>query len=269
MRRRSGKRGLSLAEVIISVFFLGFVSLIVLTMLETAFKAQRRNVNLLQAGLIAQTTMAQIRVWAADPANFLGNWSAYNGVTLPSPDYPGYSVTARCGYPGSGNPGCALYSPCSQLESQWVGTPQGARQMPSAVVPVELKVSWSSDPHDSIRIVSLVGEPMRSLVGCTAVAAPGATVNNPLVGSGSITDFTVTVTDSAGRKFDNLLFGWTADSRYVAMTKRRDGRVCELQRNAPIVPPVFPPPPINVWARCWATYAGTNLTIQPVNVLVQ
>jgi hypothetical protein len=140
--------------------------------------------------------------------------------------------------------------------------------MPTAMVPVELNVTWSADPHDSMVILSLVGEPPRSLVGATVVATPGATVHNPLSGTGSVTDFNVTATDASGNNFDNLLFSWSADSRFLAITKQRDGRVCELQRQAPAVPPVFPPPPINLWARSWATYMGTNVTIQPVNVLL-
>ena len=167
------KRGaLSLAEVVIAVFLLGSVALAVFSMAHMAFVAQRRNENQLAATLEAQSVMAEVRIWANQPANFLGDWSKYNSP-FPAPHVPEYTAQVRC-IPA----GRALDSPCKGLEAQWEGTPEGVRRMPRAVVPVEVTVSWSERPSDRVSLTSYVGEPKRD-ISVTQVNVAGPDPDQP------------------------------------------------------------------------------------------
>lgn len=243
------RRAFSLVEVIISIFLLGGVAMGVLSMTQTAFVAQRRSENLLQAGLLAQQTMNEVRAWAEDPDHFLGDWSSQNGRQFNSGTY---QVTITCRPEGR-----RLDSPCQSLEAQWEGTPQGTRSMPRAVVPLEVRVAWSPLEKDSLKLTSLIGEPQRDLTGARVVVSdpnPSAIAN----GDGCL--YSAEVFDAAGRPFQNLLFGWSADRRYVSVLRRRDGRQCEVVRDRTLTP-LIPPPPSVLPVQCFASYAGVPLPV--------
>ena len=139
--------------------------------------------------------------------------------------------------------------------------------MPRAVVPVEVSVSWSADPKDQVQVLSLMGEPLRDTTGAVV------TVSDPTQASlamGQSASYTASVKDSAGRPFDNLLFGWKGDSRYVSVQGQRDGRTCHIKRDQVVVAPTLPPPtppqamPVNIYTR----YAGNPIPMQAKGLLL-
>jgi Tfp pilus assembly protein PilV len=251
------KRALSLAEVIISIFLLSFVALGVLSMARMAFVSQRRNENLLQATLVAQSVLAEIRVWAQDPDHYLSNWAAYNNQQMPAANVPEYTVKVRCQPAGR-----ALDSPCQALESQWAGSPQGVRRMPRAVVPVEVTVAWGQRSTDAVVLLAYIGEPKRSLTGVVV------NLTGPNPGSVAMTqnaEYTAEVRDAQNRPFENLLFKWSVDARYLSLQSQRDGRRCVIVRDKVVTPPV-PTAPNLLPVQCYATYAGTSIPMVPKGV---
>lgn len=250
------KRALSLVEVVISLFLLSFVALGVLSMARMAFVVQRRNEHMLEATQIAQSAVSEIRVWASDPDHYLGNWSAYNNQTLPSP-LPEYTVGVRCRPTGQ-----ALDSPCAALEAQWDGTSQGVRRMPRAVVPVEVTVAWGTRSTDAVTLFAYVGEPKRDLTGHQVVFT-GPVPNS--VNMNQSATYTAEVRDAQGRPFENLLFRWSVDARYLTVGSQRDGRRCVVARDQVVAPPVPAAPP-TLPVQCYATYAGTSIPMVPAGL---
>jgi hypothetical protein len=247
---------MSLVEVVISVFLLAAVGLTVMSMASTAVAAQKRNLKLLKASLIAQSKIAEIRLWAADINNYLGNWAAYQGSS-PVAHYPDFQVQVRAN-PG----GRPLQSPCQEFEEQWAATPQGQRTMPKAIVPVEVTVSWGSSLRDQLTVMTYVAEPKRDLTGVQLqITDPNPVSLSPNAGS----EYEVTVSDGAGRPFENLLFSWAVDSRYLSITSQRDGRRCRVlrDRTPQSTDPPPPTPPETLPTQCYASYAGEPLPLVP------
>lgn len=248
---------LSLTEIVISLFLISFVALSILSMFQTGFSAQKRTMRANRASFITQTLVTEIRLWAKDYNNYSSSWTPYNR-TFPYPDDPTFTVTVRA------QPGASpLYSPSAELESQWEIHPKGARIMPTAVVPVEIEVAWSTAQKDRLETFLYVGEPWRDPTGATAVVT-GPNPGNLSVGSTSTVS--MTLQDSSNRPFENLLATWKVDSRYLQITSDspRDGRSFKFQRkvnppNPPYVPP--PVPPALSPVQCYAQYAGDYMPI--------
>lgn len=256
MAKAGKKKAFSLLEVVIALFLLSFAALSVLQLTQTGFVAQKRNQEIARGNLVIQSVIADMRIWASDINNYRSGWTPYNRTFSPA-GFPGHQVRARSN-PG----GRAIESPCSELETQWQPTTQGSRSMPNAIVPVELTVFWSDDPRDSVSVLTYVGEPKRDITGIVfEVDGP-----NPLsVSQNRKSEYTVKAKDSSGRYFDNLMFQWAPDLRYVSPTveAKRDGRYFEIIRDQIVELPDVPPPrpPKVSPVACYARYAGTYLGI--------
>ena len=256
LRRKSG--AFSLVEAVIAVFLLGYAALSVLSLTQSGFVAQKRNQEIAKANLVAQSVIADIRMWARDVNNYKSGWSAYNATITPV-GFPEYKVTVR-----SQASGREIDSPCAELESQWEPTDRGKRTMPNAIVPVELKITWSEDPRDKLVILTYVGEPRRDVTGISYVISgpdPGS------VGMDQKAEYRVSAKDSAGRGLDNLMFLWVPDIRYLSITEKasRDGRYFQVIRDRLVKPPDVPPPtpPTKSPVTCYARYAGQYLDANP------
>ena len=255
---RMKNRGLSLTEVVISLFLLSFVALIVLSMTQTGFLHQKRNQELARASLLASKTIAEIRLWAQDIGNFQSDWSTYN-TTLTYPEFPNHQVEVRA--LAAGRP---LHSPSNELESQWESDPRGTRDLPRAVVPVEITVKWSGNDRDTFRILTYVAEPQRDVTGAT-YAITGPTPDS--IGMNQSTKYAISVNDASGRPLQNLLFTWKADNRYFteAPDSPRNGREFRIVRDKVVKPPTAPPPSVSP-VQCYANFGGVNIPIVPKGV---
>jgi hypothetical protein len=154
----------------------------------------------------------------------------------------------------------------ANLVAQWATTPRGKRTMPNAIVPVELKISWSDRELDSLTVLTYVGEPKRDVSDIKFdIVGP----SRPQISMNEKTSYTVSARDGSDRPLRNLMFRWVADRRWVSITgdATRDGRKFEIIRDRVLVPPDDPPPtnkPMTV--TCYADYAGLDLSIQPRGV---
>ncbi len=259
LRRKNG--AFSLVESVIAIFILGYAALSVLSLTQSGFVAQKRNQEIAKANLVAQSVIADLRIWGENIANYKSNWGAYN-TTITPVGFPEYRVTLR-----SRAQGREIYSPCAELESQWELTKRGWREMPNAIVPVEIKVTWSEDPRDKLVILTYVGEPRRDIAGITyeiTGPSPASLVMNQEA------EYRVSAKDSAGRGLDNLLFFWVPDIRYLSTTEKalRDGRYFQVVRDRIVKPPdVAPPVPPGVSpVTCYARYAGKYLDANPPGI---
>jgi type II secretory pathway pseudopilin PulG len=253
---RRTRSAFSLLESIVALFLLSFAALSVLSMTQTGFQAQRRSQEAARANLAAQAVAAEIRLWAADINNYRSGWATYNG-TLSLPDYSDYTITVR-----SRAAGRPIFSPCSEIESQWLpaanpAANRGARSMPNAIVPVEIVVAWSPNILDRVTVLTYVGEPKRDL------SAPTFVYGGPSVFSmsvGSITEYTIAVRDGAGIPLDNVFWMWVPDPSYLVPTPDcpRDGRRFKMERRPNPGPPSAPPPtpPAVSVVTCYLKYAG-------------
>ena len=260
-KARRGLSGFSIVEAVVAIFLLSFVALSVLQLTQSGFVAQKRNQDIVRANLALQSVIADLRIWGEDLGNFKGSWALYNGTFTPS-EYPEYTVTARC-LP-AGRP---IDSPCAELETQWEPTTYGKRTMPNAIVPVELTISWSTDPRDGLTILTYVGEPKRDVSAINFIVTGPS---NPSVSMAGLTHYTVTAEDSSRRPMDNLMYQWVPDDRYVSMTDQctRDGRYFEVLRDKIVQLPDLPPPlpPAASPVTCYAKYAGQYLDANPVGI---
>lgn len=243
----------SLIEAVIAIFLLSFAALSVLSLTQSGFVAQKRNQEIAKANLVVGSVISEIRVWAANINNFKSSWTPYNRTFTPT-GFDGYTVTVRS--KASGRP---IDSPCAQLESQWEPTVQGRRTMPNAIVPVELVVSWSTDPRDSVAFITYVGEPKRQTNNIVFEVKGPSRLS---VGPNDTTEYQVRAREG-GHYLDNLMYQWTPDPRYVSLTSatKRDGRFIEIIRDKTVQLPDIPPPrpPALTPITCYARYAGTYL----------
>lgn len=250
-------RAFSLLESVIALFLLSFAALSVLSMTQTGFQAQRRSQEAARANLAAQALVAELRLWAMDINNFKGGWSPYNG-TVTMADYPEYTVTVRS--LAAGRP---IYSPCAEIESQWLPaanplTARGPRTMPNAIVPVEVTVSWSPSSLDRVTILTYVGEPKREIADPPDFVYGGPTSISLSVGG--TTEYTIGIRDSSGYTMDNVFWQWVVDPAFLAPTDDcpRDGRRYSMVRLDDPVPPDSPPPvpPKRSMVTCYLKYCG-------------
>jgi Tfp pilus assembly protein PilV len=253
---KMGRRALSLLEVIVASFLLSFTALGVLSLTQSAFNSQRRTQHLQDASLIASTHLARIRQWASSATNYYGSWALYNGV---SQGWKGgvYTVRTRCTPAGR-----ACDSPCNGLEADWRSSSHGSRSMPSAVVPVEVTVSWSTDPRDTFVVVSYVGEPDRNPADISMTVTGPTPVSLPMAATCS---YAIQAADSASVPFPNIIYSWAVDERYVSETSTspRHGRNYSVVRDKTTSPPTPAIGPNGLMVRCFGSYAGRALTIQP------
>jgi type II secretory pathway pseudopilin PulG len=257
---RRTRLAFSLLESVIALFLLSFAALSVLSMTQTGFQSQRRSQEAARANLAAQSVAADIRLWAENIVNYKSGWAPYNGP-ISQPDFPDYTITVRS--LAAGRP---IYSPCSEIESQWLPaanpvTDRGPRMMPNAIVPVEIVVAWSPSDLDRVTVITYVGEPKRVLP--VAPAVPDWVYGGPTVysmGVGATTEYTIAVRDPAGIPLDNVFWQWVPDPSFLVPTADcpRDGRRFEMERLPNPGPPSAPPPtpPKVSVVTCYLKYAG-------------
>lgn len=223
-------------------------------MTQTGFIAQKRNQQIAKANLVIQSVVADIRLWASDINNYKSNWGTYNGTYTPN-GYSEYKVKVRA--KAAGRP---IDSPCAELETQWQPTTRGKRTMPNAIVPVEVTVFWSNDPLDSVTAITYIGEPKRDFSNVQfEVVGP----DPPSLSLNDDCSYNIRAKDQSGRYFDNLMFQWVPDVRYLSPTDnaKRDGRFFEMVRDQIVQLPDVPPPrpPALSPVTCYARYAGAYL----------
>lgn len=194
------RRGLTLTEVIVSLFLLMAGVLVMVNLFHSALRYRREVERKLQGTLMARSLMSEIRGWARDPLNFDSNWTAYDGQLLTDPDFPGFEARVEVEELGR-----VIYSPCSQFE-----VPQGAlaHHLDRSLVAVAVEVGWGDpNPARRVRLVSYVGEPPRQLAATPVVVTRTGGAADPVPPDQTV-DARAELRDDTGQPIADVSFSW-------------------------------------------------------------
>jgi hypothetical protein len=211
--------GLSLLETLVALFLLLGAFTVLALMYQQSFHYLRRADKQARANLLADNLLAEIREWAAVPANFQqATWAAWANVTRP--EFPEFKASLTKSL-------LPQLSPCTSLELPW---PVAERVvMHSTLALVTLEVSEGGQSVSTV--VSTIAEPERRLRGADPVeVTPVGPVPSPLPVDAEV-EWTATLFDNAGQPIDDVNFTWTVQAGTGNATLRpaRDQRSATLK----------------------------------------
>jgi type II secretory pathway pseudopilin PulG len=194
--RRYGQRrspiGISLLEVLISLFVLLSAFVIVLSLFMRSAQYQVQVESKVMSVAFAETLLDDIRDWASDYDNYSSDWSAWSNATLP--EYPACSASVVVVTPSVANA-------CSQLEQ---GKP-AAEQLAMADSFRDLTMVVRYDGAEQFRTTLRLAEPARRVAEVKVEAATASLLQN------QTTDLQASLLDSASRPIKDVTFRWTVE----------------------------------------------------------
>lgn len=199
-------RGFSLTETVIAAFLLLMGFLLVFSLFHVSLQYSSRVEQQALATMVAEKNLDAVRIWAQEgggPFNFEGDWSAFDDVTFPDPDYPDMQVHVKV------EPFREVDTPSSALEAPHAGN---ERRMRSVLVPLRVEVSWDpSDPSRRVRLDSYVAEAPRQFRATAplVVTAAGA-VPSPVPQDATVF-FEVEAFDANGNEIQDLMVAWSVE----------------------------------------------------------
>ena len=205
-------------ETIVALVILAGSLLLVTALLNRSNRYQQRSESLLDAAALADKVMADVRVWARTPANFSGNWSAWNGRQVDDPDFPGLQAQVDIKVENQ-----KIFSPDNPTELAF----SAPREMVEGSVTV--KIMAARDVTSSVgRIViyTFIAPPTPD----TTSGDPYVVVSSPLgapMNVGDSRSFSAEAFDGAGRKLPQCCFEWRVRSGSGSANsggQSRDGR---------------------------------------------
>lgn len=191
-------RGLSLAETVLALFLLTAGCLMMVQLFHQASRADRRTQQVESAVALGEKTLARVRSWASQPANFDSNWATWN-TTLSDPDFPGLTVTMT-----STPAGRPLASPASRLE---VPYGSNARQLSRLVIPVRARVSWGNGPQENLTLITYCAAPAHPMAANAKVELsnlPASPLN-----ANQVAQVNAQLRDGAGQPLTGVTFNWS------------------------------------------------------------
>ena len=247
MGRRRADHGLSLVETLLALFILQFAVVFVLTLFESSLSHQAKSAMRAQGLRLARRTVADIRVWAADPNNFLSDWSAWSGYS-----YTEGSFTVTVEVDSNGRD---LLSPSQLLEEPFVAL-NLEKRMPRSLIPVRVRADWGNGRLD---LSAWIREPVRPVSSGIQISPATASPMNP--------DDTVVLSaslqDDGGSPIEGLVYNWTInplDGNGTLMPggHPRDRRSVTLSHSYVLrTGPGHVPGELNVV--CWTYYHGRRI----------
>ena len=218
------QRGSLLLESIIAVFVLLMGVLVFAAMFQRSARMSSQQATLAAQINLADSVMAQVRDWAATPANYDSNWSFWDGRDVPDPNYPTVEATVRC--LGSGRD---LLSPSRELEANYPAAQQ--RLISKAVVPVEITVSGPQVPE--LVIVSQVAPAIRDLGAAPVLQVTLDSGSEPIPRS-AVTTYRASLSDSSGTDIPYVTFEWfllpqTGNAGLESSTAPRNGKTMAVR----------------------------------------
>lgn len=216
---RAKGTGLSLLETLVALFLLLGAFTVLALMYQQSFHYLRRADRQARANLLAENLLAEIREWAAVPANFRqATWTAWANVTRP--EFPEFKATVT-------KNSLPQLSPCTSLETPWPVAERGVMQNTLALVTLEV----SEGGQSVSTVVSTIAEPERRLRGTDPVeVTPIGPVPSPLPKDAEV-EWTATLFDNTGQPIDDVNFTWTVQAGTGNATLRaaRDQRSATLK----------------------------------------
>ena len=194
------RRGLSLAETVLSLFLLAFSIILCTNLFHVGLRYSGRVEQEAVATLIAQKKLAEIRAWASTrvPGGFhFDDWTPYANFTTNDPDQPGYliNVVARP---------APLLDPCTSFGALFL--PANQTRLQASYQKVTATVTWGAGP--GIALTTLIGDPVREWrVNTPLVITQISLAGNPLPRSQDAV-FKVEGYDSDNRLIPDLMYNW-------------------------------------------------------------
>lgn len=193
MRPAHRDSGLSLLEAIISIFILAGAILMSGALLQSSFQYQSRSKQRVEATVLAQRIMAEVKAWAwrqsGGKYNFNTDWSPYRSAQRTE---GGFTIRIESS-PGS----VTLASPCTALEAHFGSE---GRSLNSSVVPVRVTIDWGTS--ETLSLLTYVGEPPRIADRVVVRQTGGST------GPNGISQFSARAFDAAGEEIPDMMFRW-------------------------------------------------------------
>ena len=250
------RRGSFLAETMVALFLLVGAIVLVTQLLNRSLSYGRRSEQRLQALMVADRTIAQIRAWGQTPANFRSSWAPWNGQIITDPLQPSYQVQITCD--PTGRP---LLSPCTGLEG---GFGAMAKVLNRSIVPVRVQVAWGSGASDNVVLFSYVGAPRYGLAATPTVSVTQIAGSLPLAESATA-QYQAQLADSTGTTLSDVTFQWeviplTGEATLLTGTDPRSGRTATVQSSYRLSTGISGFVPGNIGIRSLARYCGQNVS---------
>lgn len=252
MKRR---RGMSLAETIVSLFILVGAFLTVIGLFHSGLRYSREAFSQQTAVLVAENKLEEIRDWAATSSastyNF-DDWAAYLGPAAADPNYPDYLVKVEA-------VDYAVDSPNSGFGAAY-NTLSNPRRLATSVRKVRVTVTWKRGLK-SLSLVTFVGDPERlPRAANPVVLSPTGALPGSLARDAS-QQYNVYAYDATGRPIRDLMFSWAIKpgQSNAQLDFRRDGSSANVtnQLLLPLQPPSYLGGSVILQAR--TTYRGLPL----------
>lgn len=249
------------------MFLMTAALLMVINLFHSGLRHGAQARMVVEANRLAENTLAEIRAWAREPANFLSGWTPYNGVVLSDPDWPAFRIRVDCEPTG-----IEVLSPSTALETAY--SPD-QRRLSSSVVPVEVTVEWGApgDPHRSVTVVTQVGEPLRQLGPNPLQVTRSGGASDPVPQEGLVS-FQAQLVDSSGQPIQDISFEWYAvpvtGNATVVPLGSRNRASSQLQHHYYLNPitSTWSYEPGQVRARARAIYGGRELEQESLDVVL-
>lgn len=227
------RRGSSLVETIIALVILAGSLLLVTALLNRSNRYQQRSESLLDAAALADKVMAEIRVWARTPANYSGNWSAWNGQIKEDPDFPGLQALVEVKAENQ-----KIFSPDNPTELAFAVPPAfptaAPREMVEGSVTVRIQAARDvTSPVGRIVIWTLVAPPTPK----TKPKDPYVVITSPIGTPMNVDEeraFSAEAFDGADRKLPPCCFEWRVRSgsgNANSLGQSRDGRSFRIKHS--------------------------------------
>ena len=225
--RSSKKPGVSLAEVVLSLFLLTACAVLIFGMFHSGLQFTTRSKKLGTAVRVSENALAAARVWGRDPANFDSDWS---GLTNPyvDPTAPGFSVTYVVAPRSSGNPANLIYSPCSAFEVPLAAQPGGARSLEQSVITVQVRCPYGYG--DEVVLTTAIGEPDRIVRATDPVTTTRSGASDP-VAQNDTTTIQGSLVQQGGDVIEDVMFEWLLTPTAAAPRNPGNGTLVDRIRD--------------------------------------
>ncbi len=225
---RPRRRGLTLAETIISAFLLVGGLLVMIGLFHSVLRYTTQVEQVVIASSLAEKTMGDIRAWARDITHYRGGLAAYDGVQRSDPDYPDFHIFTEVSKTG-GYPIPLLASSCESLDSQF---PVAERKnFVNSCRRVRVSVSWHPyTPARTYRLVSFIDEPVFTWRATNPITVTASGLG-PLLHNQTVT-LTAQGFDSTNGPIPDLIYHWYVEPGSIpscsTVTSDRMGKTATL-----------------------------------------
>lgn len=233
------RRGLTLAEAIVSIFVMLAGIVVMVRLFHTSLRYQTLVDNQSTAVMLAERELERVRGWSRknhtspsavlDFNNFLTD--SYPGkVPYEDPDYPGFKIQTEAS-------AHTINSPCSLFEALYPAAQQ--RSITKACRKIKVTISWGWDPYSLAplkhELTSLISWPTCKANNASQAASASVTTGSTSIAQGGHLNATVTATNANGQVLSDLFYNYVVEpgggdlgGGYGTVEDARDGRTTKL-----------------------------------------